>query len=177
MTYEDYLDGRRKLRCIQRFSMEAVIKPQNLCDHGYNVATMFYVVMKSMGESVSAETIFYVLQHDFVEHITGDLNVLVKTYNPETSEAWGTIEDIMVPAKLMDYTDSGLKRVLTPIEHKVFKFCDSLVAWIYCLEEKSLGNTNLSNAIRYYGAKLHDSAKTHKVLEEILEQTRGRFMW
>lgn len=177
MRIDQYLDGRRNLRSIQRFAMEPTIKNQNLCDHGYNVATLFYIVMGSLGRVCTARDLFLVMQHDFVESMTGDLNKLVKEKNDRTRRAWETIECEVVPEELNYLCDAGLRELLSSEDYEVFKFCDLFEAWIYCLEERAMGNTMLSRAQRHYVTRLHEISHSNKVFKGMVEEARGRYIW
>lgn len=150
MELSDYLKQYNVLKNIKRFHMECVIQPQNLCDHGYNVATVFYIMCKELKIEVTAEEMFAVMNHDFAETFTGDLNRVVKERNETTAEAWDIIEQHNLPSHLHGYTDQGLKRILDPGKMFLFKFADCVDAYLYCKTEVNKGNRFLAKAKSRY---------------------------
>jgi len=133
--------------------MEFTIKKQNLCEHGYSVANLFYIICKELKIKVSVDDMMLVLNHDFIEAFTGDLNLKVKNKSQETASAWDTIEKETVPKGLEKYTDSGIFKSLSKEKYNVFIFVDCLEAFLYCKEELKLGNGALLGAFNHYRLK------------------------
>lgn len=140
MNIENYLDGRKGLRSILRFNMEYRIKEQSIADHSYHVATMFYIACKELNEEISSKDMFLVLNHDFVESITGDLNRRVKERNSATSKAWDVIESEVVGESLSHLTELQLRTCLGQRKLSIMKWCDTMDALLFCIEECRMGN-------------------------------------
>jgi len=157
MDLEEFMKQYPVLRNIKRFSMESTIRPQDLCGHGYAVGTIFYLLCKGFGINLSGETLFIIMNHDYVESYTGDLNKLLKEKNATTKNAWRTLEAQCIPDHLGDFTDAGISAHfkfvygdLSGTLEKIFKLSDSLDAYLYTSEEVKLGNTFLSRACSHY---------------------------
>lgn len=157
MDLEEFMKQYTVLRNIKRFSMESTIRPQDLCGHGYAVGTIFYLLCQGFGIHISAETLFIIMNHDYVESYTGDLNKLLKEKNDTTRNAWRTLETQCVPGHLSDLTDAGISahlkfvyKDMSETLEKIFKLADSLDAYLYVSEEVKLGNTFLSKAYTHY---------------------------
>ena len=177
MQINDYMKGRRALRSIKRFGMEFTIRDQNLCDHGYNVATLFYLLCKEMGVSLTASDMFIALQHDFVESMTGDLNKMIKDLSPETADAWDVIEQSIVPYGLQYLTRKRIAYDWNEYSQKTYilQISDALEALIYCYEERAMGNSALSGAIGHYSGLLYTMTKDVMILNSIIEEIKGGF--
>lgn len=153
MNLQDFLSNRRTLRNIKRFNMESVHHPQNLCDHGYNVATLFYLLCKHKEVHITTEELFMVMNHDFCECFTGDLNLHIKKQVPDY---WRNIEECLIPERFLFFTDDGIDYALSHQAHEMFLFADALDAWLYCRDEIKMGNSLLKKALKRYDEKLYD---------------------
>ncbi len=148
MNLQQYVDKYSVLRNIKRFGMESVISPQDLCGHGYGVANLFYLLCKELNHDISTQELFMVMNHDFAETYTGDLNRRVKELNSITEEAWNKIEQHTVPREV--FTDESMKRTMKERTFKVFQLADEMEAYLYCKEEVMKGNSHLERAMGHY---------------------------
>jgi 5'-deoxynucleotidase YfbR-like HD superfamily hydrolase len=172
MDIEDYLTNRRLLRNIKRFGMEKVLHPQNLADHGFNVANLFYLLCKQFGFQVDAKELHAVMNHDFAECFTGDLNLTIKNKIPEL---WEEVESQIIPKKLYNYTDEGLKKTLKSDIYNIFLFADAFEAYLYCEDEVTMGNQLLIHALKNYNAKLTNmNPEMFHVLKNIRKQIKEK---
>lgn len=176
MTLEEFMKQYHTLRNIKRFSMESTIRPQDLCGHGYSVGTIFYILCNSTGIRISAETLFMIMNHDYVESYTGDLNKLLKEKNETTKGAWNVLEAQCVPDHLGHLTDVGL------VEHfkktygdsagaveNIFHLADALDAYLYCSEEVKLGNQFFRGALEHYDKKVTELFEALNSRAEVLQ--------
>ena len=179
MTRDFYMNHVRKgTQNIKRFGMEDVLKPQNLADHGYQVMNLFLIACDFMAYNPTVKELDKVLNHDVVETLTGDLNKLVKEKNLITRKAWEDIEKELtdiIPDPIGMYQDNW-----DPREYRhgkdwyqqvetfgeLWKFCDAMDAYLYCMEERKRGNTNLQRAEFYYFDKL--KLMNHDLMEYIV---------
>lgn len=151
MDLKDYLSNRRVLRNIKRFNMEKVLHPQNLADHGYNVANLFYLLCKEFGFQITVKDLHIVMNHDFVEVFTGDLNLSIKR---KIAKLWDEIEETIVPESLHEYINGGIKENLNKDIYPIFLFADAFEAYLYCEDEVAMGNSLLSKALNNYSIRL-----------------------
>lgn len=150
MKMKDFLEQYKVLKNIKRFSMETVVHPQNLCDHGYNVGTLFYLICKELKVHISSDDLFLVMNHDFAETYTGDLNKRVKDKNSTTKKAWREIESEVVPPNSSQYKGYDIQCVLATEEYEIFQLADEMDAYLYCKKELSSGNKNLDPSAKFY---------------------------
>lgn len=168
MELRDYFKKYHIMKNIKRFNMETVIHPQNLCDHGYNVATIFFLICKMFAIEVSAEKLFIVMNHDFAETYTSDLNRVVKEKSPETKLAWEIIEEENLPPHLQVWTDKGIKEILGEDLFSIFQFADELDAWKYCDGEVQKGNLFLERAREKCASLLAKKAENYDLFHVVL---------
>jgi len=154
MELNDFLQHRRKLRNIKRFNMEYTIQQQNLAEHGFMVASLFVLICKKLRVDFLEKDLFLIMNHDFLETLTGDINLQVKEYSPITKRAWNIIEKQIINKELMKYSDVVIKNNFDKIKYKLFLFSDALDAFLYTKDEIELGNSALKNANIYYKNKL-----------------------
>jgi len=154
MKFEDYLVKYNTLKSIKRFNMETVSDPQDLCGHGYSVGTLFYLLCKEYNVEISASVLFLVMNHDFAETYTGDLNKQIKDKNKHTKTAWEIIENSSLPGHLLGYTDTQIRQSLNDCQFLMFQLADALDAFLYCHREVAKGNSLLINAKNYYHQKV-----------------------
>lgn len=164
MQLKDYLEKYDTLKNIKRFNMETVSESQNLCDHGHGVGTLYYLLCRELGVLMSVDTLFMVMNHDFAEAYTSDLNRRVKEKNKETSEAWKIIEKNCLPSSLICWTDENINGSLgnteTSVRQYVFQIADELEAMLYCLREVRKGNTYMKRPLMVYMGLVNEKLLT-----------------
>lgn len=151
MNLKTFLEGRKGLRNIRRFGMEFTLQDQNLAEHGFFVGSLTYLICKSRGIEITSEELFKVMNHDFAETRTGDLNKLVKN---EVGDEWEDVEEKLCK-DIPGYTDTGLILSISSPVLEVLRLCDAIDAVLYCIEEESLGNSRLHEAKMYYKSIIH----------------------
>ena len=116
----------------------------NLLEHGLVVGMLFRWFASEEDVSYDINVFDKVLLHDYVESVTGDLNVCVKKFNDNTAAAWDIIEYEIChgDANLLPYSDEEIKKTMTDLQYRLFKTCDYLDLWIFCKNEQALGNTS-----------------------------------
>jgi len=180
MQLKDYLEKYDTLKNIKRFNMETVTEPQNLCDHGHGVGTLFYLLCKEMGVPISVDTLFMVMNHDFAEAYTSDLNRRVKDRTEKTSEAWKVIENSNLPLSLICWTDESIKSSLGGFDgtarYKVFQIADEWEAMGYCLREVKRGNTYMKRPLKVYMELVYEKILTLKSYDRKYEECCNGFL-
>ena len=153
MNIVDYLEKRKTLRNIKRFNMEKVLHSQNLCEHGFNVANLYMLICDMLGFQYTKKEVFLVMNHDFAECYTGDLNLAIKSKAPEL---WEEFEEKLVPSHIP--TDKNIEAYFsqnsTQEKYELFLFVDALEAYLYCLDEVTMGNKFMKKARDIYFDKL-----------------------
>ena len=90
--------------------------------------------------------------HDATEIITGDLPTPIKYYAPEIRDAYKKVEGIEAHQLLSEIPEEmrpEYENILTEQENEDWKYvkaADKLSAYIKCIEERNMGNTDFVNA-------------------------------
>ena len=151
MDLKEYLNQEQILKNIKRFARVKVIRTQNLCEHGYGVGTLFYLLCKEARVTITGEELFRIMNHDFLETYTGDIDRRVKEKTEETSLAWEAIERATVPRHLYCFTDKYLKEeFLTEEKFLLFQLADDLEGFMFCKEEVLSGNRTIRPSLERY---------------------------
>jgi 5'-deoxynucleotidase len=89
--------------------------------------------------------------HETSEVITGDLPTPIKYFSPEMAQAYKQVEAIAqnriiatLPSLLSE--DIGLLIQPSEDEKRIVKYADKLTAYIKCIEETKVNNTEFDNA-------------------------------
>lgn len=136
------IDYLKRCKNIERLGLYYKIRSYNLLEHQYMTAMLFRQFASLEDVSYSMQEFDLVLCHDIVETVTMDLSYEVKNVTPEAKEAWDTIEKAVTKLhpRLDRYSDTNLKSGLNERQHKLFKSCDLLDLFIFCIDEYKLGN-------------------------------------
>ena len=107
--------------------------------------------------SVNAEHLAVLaMYHDVTEIITGDMPTPVKYYSDQIRRAYGEVEDIAgrelltaIPEELRSrYEEPLLESSWNEEDYRFVKAADKLSAWLKCIEERKMGNTDFCDAER-----------------------------
>jgi len=132
----------RKMMNVTRFSSMLKNRKNDLTQHSFFVLKYFINFAKFLNISYTADTLETILNHDYMESITGDLDYAVKNMSKNTKKWWSYIEkEVVVKNSMMaKYTDEWIELSLNNEQLKLFKCCDLLDCWFFCIEEYLLGN-------------------------------------
>ena len=92
------------------------------------------------------------IMHDTTEIITGDLPTPIKYYAPEIRDAYKKVEYIAANQLLSEIPEDmqwAYKDILVEndsIEWRFVKAADKLSAYIKCIEERNMGNSDFKKA-------------------------------
>lgn len=142
----------RKMQNIQRLAGSFKHRNYDLTNHSFFVMQFFVMIAEEEGIPFTAKDLILTSRHDFVETITGDLLYPVKNLSKTTKDCWRAIE-IEVSTKypiLREYTDRNLENGFShPGLYSIMKAADILDLWIFCNEERNMGNKtkNLTRVI------------------------------
>lgn len=149
-----------RLKFINRWALMRNSREENLSEHSLDVAILAHALClignKRLNKSLNPEkAAVMALFHDASEIITGDMPTPVKYLNPTIKKAYKDIEAQAVE-KLLDRLPSDMKEeyraIMVPqgedyaYEKKLVKVADKLSAYIKCLEERKMGNTEFKSA-------------------------------
>lgn len=141
MNYEK-IDILLGMKNVQRLPNTPHHRGYNLLEHGFVVGMLFRWFASQEDVAYDITVWDKVLMHDYVESVTGDLNLLVKRHSALTADCWAKIEDDICKGNtaLAPYTDAEIKASMTDLQYRLFKCCDYLDLWIFCVQERTMGN-------------------------------------
>jgi len=149
-----------RMKYIDRWQLMRNTLTENICEHSLNVAMIAHclgVINNTyFGGSINADRLALMgMYHDATEIITGDMPTPIKYFNPLIRDAYKEVETIAkdellkgLPGEMRGGYDSILQD--TEEEKELWKFvkaADKLSAYIKCLEEKSMGNSDFDKAV------------------------------
>lgn len=132
------------MKNIQRLPNTPHHQGYNLLEHSFIVGVLFKWFASQEDVAYDINVWEKVFMHDYVESVTGDLNLLVKKFSDVTADCWAKIEKEICEGDsvLSPYSDANIKASMTDLQYRLFKCCDYLDLWIFCMNEKALGNHN-----------------------------------
>ena len=148
-----------RMKFIRRWGLMHSTYPENIQEHSSQVAMVAHALAiirnRVFAGQVNPDRVAALaLYHDAGEVLTGDLPTPVKYFNPDIKTAYRGIEQTantkllsMIPAELQaDY--QALFRPQAPDAAclELVKAADKLCAYMKCVQEVSVGNTEFSQA-------------------------------
>lgn len=134
----------RRMDHVTRLSGVRKNRNYSLTEHCYHTAILFKEIAMSEGIQVNLSQFEWVLKHDVLETVTGDVLFPAKNYNDETKSLWRQIENELVRGStysfLGDYTDDRIEEILTKPLIRIFKIADIMELYLFCEEERHSGN-------------------------------------
>ena len=171
-----------RMKLIRRWSLMRSVQPENIQEHSHQVAVIAHALaeidnLRFGGQHDCGRIALLALYHDI-----GDLPTPVKYFNPEIKSSYGQIEDVakekllsMLPTDLQSvYRDYIFSDPESPA-HRLVKAADKLAAYIKCLEETAVGNSEFLQAERSIARDLEAYADMPSVrwfMEECLPAFR-----
>jgi len=141
---EERIRYYRRLKSVDRMSGTMKHRPYNILEHQFMVAVLFRMFASKEDVAYDMQVFDLVLNHDFLESISGDIVQPTKNASNKTKLAWEIIERelVAIHPKLERYSDENIKGRMTELQRKLFKACDYLDLWIFLKEEAALGNSS-----------------------------------
>jgi len=140
-----------RMKYIERWGIMHTMVDEKLSTHSLEVAIVAHALCvignKIYGKSYDADRIAVKsMFHDVPEIFTGDQPTPVKYYSKETKNAYDAVENAaitkllaMLPMELRpDYSELMQE---SPEERAIIKASDKICAYLKCLEETRLGNS------------------------------------
>lgn len=147
-----------RMKYIKRWSLMRSVKEENIMEHSQQVAVIAHALAliknKMFGGNVNVEkTVLYAQYHEVGEVITGDLPTPIKYFNPEISSAYKDLEKLAckrITAMLPPVLEKEYEQYVLPDvqseEYIIVKQADRLAAYLKCVEEIKVGNSEFKKA-------------------------------
>ena len=146
-----------RMKYINRWGLMRNTIQENIAEHSLDVAVIshalatvgnIYFNKQNDAEHIAVLAMF----HDTSEIITGDLPTPIKYYAPEIRDSYKKVEEVATN-QLINELPEEMRKVYRTIlkeeqneEWKYVKAADRLSAYIKCIEESKMGNTDFVNA-------------------------------
>ncbi len=143
-------------------------KEENILEHSIEAAMIAHAlaIIKNRffnGSVDPFKIMAFAVYHEAGEVITGDLATPIKYFNPEIKSAYKKIEKIAVE-KLLNMLPEGIKPDYSGLlelkganeeEYAIVKAADKICAYIKCIEELKMGNSEFKKAKAAIEAELN----------------------
>ncbi len=159
-----YMD---RMKYIKRWQLMRSTREENIMEHSHGVAMLAHALATIRKEVFAREVdetkvVLYALYHETSEVITGDLPTPIKYYNQGIHGAYKDLER-KACEKMVSTLPKEMQRGIAPYvladeeseEYKLVKCADRLSAYIKCLEELRVGNTEFAKAKKSIETDLH----------------------
>ena len=132
----------RRMRDVKRLAGFFTTRAYDDATHCYYTGLLFAQMADAHDLSYSPGQLLWVLCHDAVEVLTGDLLYPAKNTNWITKEAWDDIEKAVTKEEplLQPFTNAEGMAILGPTLWDLFKDCDALELWLCMTEERNRHN-------------------------------------
>ncbi len=156
MNYHFYAMLSR-MKNIYRWGLMRNTKSESLSEHTLEVAFIAHALAlihnNRFGGSINADRVAVMaLFHDTSEIITGDMPTPIKYFNPEIKRVYKEIEAVAenkLISMLPDYLKDDISEIYSDTDktaRRLIKAADKISAYIKCVEEIKMGNSEFSVA-------------------------------
>jgi len=118
---------------VKRYHTMKTIGEQTVANHSWGVA----VILNWLKPDISKAALLKALSHDVAEKRTGDMPAPTKWYNEDLAYELRKVEKDIEEELGVDYD-------LDAEEQEYFKQSDLFELLLYCVNQRSLGNTNVN---------------------------------
>ena len=159
-----YMD---RMKFIKRWQLMRSVREENIMEHSQCVTLIAHALVTIHNEVYGGhadvlKTVLYATYHDTSEVMTGDLPTPIKYYNRNIQGAYKELEKSACE-KIVKTLPAEMQGAIAPyviadeesIEYKLVKASDRFSAYIKCLEELRMGNTEFVKAKKSIEADLH----------------------
>ena len=148
-----------RMKYINRWGLMRNSRNENLCEHSLEVAFIAHALglinnQIFHGDINPDRLAMLGMYHDTTEIITGDMPTPVKYYSPVIRNAYSEVEKVARDELLKGLPES-FRKVYEPLlletedearEWKYVKAADKISAYLKCVDEKNMGNTDFADA-------------------------------
>ncbi len=159
-----YMD---RMKFIKRWQLMRSVREENIMEHSQCVTLVAHALVTIHNEVYGGQadvlkTVLYATYHETSEVMTGDLPTPIKYYNRNIQGAYKELEKSACE-KIVKTLPTEMQGAIAPyviadeesVEYKLVKAADRFSAYIKCLEELRLGNTEFVKAKKSIEADLH----------------------
>ena len=133
-----------KMSNVWRYTSRLIIRPENLAEHSYYVATNVVKFGKLLGVSEDRinKAVRVALAHDTAETLTSDLPHNLKEYSPELNKICEELEVKLISEYFPYFKDEYLDfyNNVDPIVNLLVKLADVVDVIMFINREETLGN-------------------------------------
>ena len=159
-----YMD---RMKYIKRWQLMRSTREETIMEHTQSVTLLAHALATIHndiygGNADVLKTVLYAMYHETSEVMTGDLPTPIKYYNSSIHGAYKELEKRacekivgMLPKEMQDGIAPYVNADEESVEYKLVKAADRLAAYIKCLEEIRLGNTEFTKAKKSIEEDLH----------------------
>lgn len=146
-----------RMKYITRWGLMRNTLKENIAEHSLDVAIIAHALAiignVYFGKENDADHIAVLAMfHDATEIITGDMPTPIKYYAPEIRDSYKKVEEVAAN-QLLDELPDEMRKIYSEImiekkndQWKYVKAADKLSAYIKCIEESRMGNTDFEKA-------------------------------
>ncbi len=147
-----------RMRYINRWGLMRNSFTENIQEHSHQVAVLSHALALIRREILHLEgpdpdrCAVAALYHDCTEILTGDLPTPIKYYNSSIKDAYKQVERIAAD-RLLELIPEELRQAYAPLLREedeavghIVKAADKLSAYIKCVAEQRMGNTEFESA-------------------------------
>lgn len=171
-----------RMKYISRWSLMRSTVRENIMEHSQQVAVVAHALATIsntyFGGNLDANSIAVkALFHETSEVLTGDLPTPIKYFNPEIRDAYKALEQYsndkllkLLPTEMVDvYTN--IVNDNESIEHKFVKYADKICAYIKCIDEVKMSNSEFFKAEKTIRAEIDaiDSPEVKFFMENFVD--------
>ncbi len=148
-----------RMKYINRWGLMRNTREENLSEHSLEVAFVAHALgiinNEVFGGTIDAKRLAILgMYHDVTEIITGDMPTPVKYYSPVIRNAYREVEQVAskeiltgLPENLRGYYEGLLvEQEEDAVLWKYVKAADKISAYIKCVEERKMGNSDFHDA-------------------------------
>ena len=159
-----YMD---RMKFIKRWQLMRSVREENIMEHSQCVTLVAHALVTIHNEVYGGnadvlKTVLYATYHETSEVMTGDLPTPIKYYNRSIHGAYKDLEKSACE-KIVNTLPIEMQGAIAPfviadedsVEYKLVKAADRFAAYIKCLEELRLGNSEFVKAKRSIEEDLH----------------------
>lgn len=166
MRYDFYAYMDR-MKYIKRWQLMRSTREENIMEHSHSVALIAHALATIHNEVYHGnadvlKTVLYAMYHEISEVMTGDLPTPIKYYNKNIQGAYKELEKSACE-KIVGTLPKEMQSGIAPyvfadedsVEYRLVKAADRFAAYVKCLEELRLGNSEFTKAKKSIEEDLH----------------------